>query len=109
MTREQYFAMCEQMGMEPRKEEIPPDPSDLSLEVQYALLLFSTLPDKVGGMSGVWLGKDFGGLIDIMEIYQIENKKEVLEYLLVCIEVAGKHYAEQHKAMETQSKAKIRS
>lgn len=99
------------MGTEPIGSEIPSDPVDLPLNAQYALLLLNALPDMIGGMSGTWLGKDFSGLMDIMDIYQIEEKKEVFEYLLVCISVLSKHHADQHNIMESQakSKAKIRS
>ena len=39
MSTEQYFEMCEQMGWEPKEEDIPVDPSTLSLEVQQSLVL----------------------------------------------------------------------
>ena len=37
MNIEQYLQMCEQMGWEPKEEEIPKDPSDLSYNVQNQL------------------------------------------------------------------------
>lgn len=100
MTKEQYFLMCEQMGFEPNWEETPIDESDLSLSCQYALLLSSILPDKIEGMNGMWLGKDFAGLMDIMEIYEITYKREVFDYLLVIINEYRKYYEEQRKLNE---------
>ena len=58
--------MCEQMGWEPKDEEIPKDPSDLSYNVQCALILYEALPDIWEGMSGSWMGKNYSGLIDIL-------------------------------------------
>ena len=73
------------MGWEPKEEEIPIDPASLPLESQQALVLLNALPDKWEGMNGVWLGKDYAGLADIMSIYQInDNKLEVFELLKVC-------------------------
>ena len=37
MTSEQYLQMCEQMGWEPKEEEMPIDPGSLSEDCQYVL------------------------------------------------------------------------
>lgn len=69
------------MGREPVEEHMPVDPSDLSIESQQALLVFSVLPDKIEGMNGIWLGKDYSGIGDIFDFYEIENRREVFELL----------------------------
>ena len=46
------------MGVEPKEEDIPKDPSTFSLEAQQALIMLNVLPDKWEGMSGSWLGKE---------------------------------------------------
>ena len=106
MNLEQYLQMCEQMGWEPKDEEIPKDPSDLSYNVQCALILFNALPDIVEGMSGTWMGKNYSGLIDIMNIFSIDNKKEVFNLLKVAEREASKYYAEKQKQQESLNKAK---
>ena len=58
------------MGVEPKEEDVPKDPSTFSLEAQQALVLVNALPDKWDGMNGVWLGKDYSGL----EIFYISTK-----------------------------------
>ena len=103
---EQYFLICEQMGVEPKEEDIPKDPSTFSLEAQQALVLLNSLPDNWDGMNGVWLGKDYSGLQDIIDIYEISKKREVFELLKVCEEQLGKYYAQKRKEQETLSKAK---
>ena len=75
--------MCEQMGWEPVEEEMPKDPGFLPLDVQNALIVFNVLPDKIEGMSGTWLGKDFSALEAILNIYDIDNRREVLDYILI--------------------------
>ena len=68
--------------------------------------MLNVLPDKWEGMSGTWVGKEYAGLLDIMDLYQIEDKKQVFELLKVCEDELGKFYAEKRKQQEQLSKAK---
>lgn len=94
------------MGVEPKEEDIPKDPSTFSLEAQQALVLMNALPDNWEGMNGTWLGKDYSGLMSILDIYQIHNKKEVFELLKICEDELGKFYAQKRKEQEQLAKAK---
>lgn len=106
MTQEQYLLMCEQMGWDPDPNEMPAEVQDLSYEAQQALRLFNALPDKIEGMNGVWLGKDYAGLGDIMRIYKIEDSEEVFELLQVCISEASTHYDQQRRTREAASRVR---
>ena len=106
MDAEQYLNMCEQMGWEPKEEELPKDPAYLSYNIQCALVLYNALPDKWEGMSGSWMGKDYSGLMDIMNIYRMDNKREVFDLLKIAEGEASKFYAEKAKQQESLSKAK---
>jgi len=97
MSIEQYFDMCSQMGWEPKEEEIPIDPSSLPIESQQAILLLNYLPDLWEGMSGSWMGKDYSGLLAIMDIYEIENRKKVFERLKELEVVLGNYYKQKQK------------
>lgn len=99
--------MAEQMGWTDFDDE-PLEPGDLPISAQQALILMNVLPDKVEGMSGVWLGKEYSGLSDIMTIYQMIDWKETFEMLQVCIEEYSKYYDEQRKQAERRSKSKMR-
>jgi len=96
------------MGLPIDEKEIPLDINDLSYNCQQAVLLFNILPDKIEGMNGLWLGKEYAGLADIMNIYEMDNRKDVLDLLQVCIREASKVYERQReqaqKKAETQAK-----
>lgn len=98
--------MCEQMGWEPREEDMPLDPADLSIETQQALVLLNVLPDKWEGMSGSWMGKDYSGLEAIMNIYEIEDRRRVFELLQTGETELGKYYAQKRKEQDALAKAK---
>ena len=98
--------MCEQMGWEPSEEEMPLDASTLDINAQYALILLNNLPDKWEGMSGTWMGKDYSGLAAIMDIYEIEDRRDVFELLKVAEDELGKYYRQKQKEQESLAKAK---
>lgn len=94
------------MGVEPKEEDIPKDPSTFSLEAQQALVVMNALPDNWDGMNGVWLGKDYSGLGDILDIFEISSKREVFELLKICEAELSKYYTQKRKEQEALSKAK---
>jgi hypothetical protein len=94
------------MGWEPADEELPIDPAYLPENAQYALILLNVLPDKWEGMSGSWMGKDYSGLAAIMDIYDIEDRREVFELLQVAEQELGKHYRQKQKEQDSLAKAK---
>ena len=107
MNAEQYLQMCEQMGWEPKEEELPKDPSYLSYNIQCALVLFNALPDSYAGMSGTWVGKDYSCLEYVMNIYSMDDyKKEIFTLLKIAEVEASKFYAEKTKQQESLDKAK---
>jgi hypothetical protein len=76
---------------------------DFSSAAQQAFYLYTILPDKIDSMGGVWLGKDFSGIGDILDIYNITDKREVFDYLVYMIQIARESYAQER---ERQSKLK---
>jgi len=86
------------MGWEPKEEELPQDGTNLSLECQQALTILNALPDMWEGMNGTWLGKDYSGLSAVMDIYEVESRREVFELLKEAESIIGKYYAQQSKS-----------
>ena len=96
------------MGLPIDEDEIPLDINDVSYNSQQAIFIFNILPDKIEGMNGVWLGKEYAGLADIMNIYEIDSQKEVLNLLQVCIREASKVYAKQREQANKQAETKAK-
>lgn len=62
---------------------MPLETSSFPEEVQVAFFIFSMLSDKWDGMSGSYLGKDWTDCQYILELYNIDNKKDVLFFMKV--------------------------
>lgn len=81
MTKARYFDMMEQMGVEPKKDEIPPDASDFRNDTIIAFEINSMLSDIWDGMSGSYFGKDLSILPMLFDMYGITNKYHRLLYM----------------------------
>ena len=73
--------MCEQLGQDPKLDEMPPEVTDFPLEVQEALLIHIMMPDKWDGSSGSYMGKDWSPLNDLLNIQDVQDKKTVCFFL----------------------------
>ena len=71
-----YLDICEQKGIEPDPDEMPPTMGDYPLEVQVAFLLHDLLPDRWEGMSGTFMGKDYSIIFDLFVAHEVLNKPE---------------------------------
>ena len=49
-------------------------------------------------MNGTWLGKDYSGLSAVMDIYEVESRREVFELLKEAESILGTYYAQQTKS-----------
>jgi len=107
MTRERYFEMQEQMGLEPVAEKIPPDWDDMPEQVLDAVQIFNRLGDRVYPDIG-YVGKDFTLLQPLLEAYNIEeSEKEFILELLDWLDArAIKKAAEELKRQYDKIKRK---
>lgn len=81
MTKEHYYDMCEMMESEPVESEIPVDYDDLNLDVQQVLEIYQMLQDQWDTMNGTYIGKNYSGALDIMELFEIEDRKTTFNLL----------------------------
>jgi len=75
--------MCEMLGNEPVETEIPVELEDFPLEVQQALSVYRMLKDEWEGFNGLYLGKSFIGLTEILEYMEIDISDKKLIVLLI--------------------------
>lgn len=85
MTRDAYFEMCEALGTEPVEEEIPVEFEDFCLDVQEALGIYSKLRDEWDYMGGNYIGKNYTGLLDILELLDVPVEDRRTQYELIGI------------------------
>lgn len=83
MSKESYFELCEALGTEPVEEEIPVEIEDFPLEVQEAINIYFKLRDEWDGMNGVYMGKSYAGLQDILDILEVQqgDRKTILDWI----------------------------
>jgi hypothetical protein len=65
--------MCEAMGAEPIDDDIPVEYDDLYPEIQYALGIYAKLKDEWDTFNGNYLGKNYNGIADIFNIYEVHK------------------------------------
>ena len=104
MTKEAYYEMCEALGTEPDPEEIPVEMDDFPDEVQEAVGLYYKLRDDWDTMNGVYMGKSYVGLRDILDIMEIpiEDRKYVLDWISVMDAARSKMLEAQRPKSQTK-------
>jgi hypothetical protein len=83
MTRTQYFEMCEMLGTQPVDSEIPIEYEDFPLEVQQAFSVYRMLKDEWEGFNGIYLGKSFIGLTEVLDYMEIDHSDRKLIVQLI--------------------------
>ncbi len=104
MTKEAYFEMCEALGSEPIESEIPIDYSDLPDEIQYAFGIYGKLRDEWDGFNGVYLGKNFNGILDIFTLLDVpvENRRSLFELISIIDAHRSNAIAEAKEAKKSE-------
>jgi hypothetical protein len=85
MTKEMYLEMCEQLGTDPVDEEMPVDLEDLPVEVQQAMFVYRMLKDEWEGFNGLYLGKSYIGLTEILHYTEIDTEDHKIILTLIKI------------------------
>ena len=86
---------------------MPLETSDFPYEVQVAFFIFGFLEDNWDGMSGSYLGKNFGNIEYLFNLYEIEEAREMLYIIKMWERIVVNHRAtkaeEKKKADERRS------
>jgi hypothetical protein len=88
---------------------MPLDPSDFPVEVQVAFFLFGLLEDKWEGMSGSYLGKQWGNIEYLFSLYEVEEPRTMM-YILklyegLIVQTRAEESERKRKAEERKSSA----
>jgi hypothetical protein len=71
----------EALGKEPDPHKMPLRDEDFPYEVQMAFYIHSMLPDVWDGAGGNYFGKNWSALGTILDVYKVENSKDVILFL----------------------------
>ena len=88
---------------------MPLDPSDFPVEVQVAFFLFGLLEDKWEGMSGSYLGKQWGNIEYLFSLYEVEEPRTMM-YIMkmyegIVVQTIAEESERKRKADERKSSA----
>ena len=98
--------LCEQLGQDPDPNKMPLEASAFPYEVQVAFFMFDLLSDRWDGMSGTYLGKDWGSADFLFKTYNFDvHKKDVIYYAKLYENLVIKAKMEQQKAKEKRAKS----
>lgn len=106
MTKEQYLDMMYQMGSEPKENEIPWEEDDFPYEVQQAFRIYKVLPDKWDTFGGSYLGKDYSSVIQMFDLFKIDEDKEDILYFIKHIDAYETDAINKNLEAKKDSKAK---
>ena len=106
---EKYLNICEQLNQEPDPNKMPLNPSDFPMEVQVAFFIFGFLDDNWDTMSGTYLGKNWGTIEYLFNLYEVQEPRIIL-YLLklyegLVVDYKAKKAEQKRKAEERKQKA----
>ena len=98
----------EALGKEPDPDKMPLRDEDFPYEVKTALFIHSLLPDIWDGAGGNYFGKNWNALGTILDVYEVENSKDVILFLryIDSLNIAKKNkdLAKQRKREENKNK-----
>ena len=105
MTVEKYFMMCEELGQEPKPDEIPASFDDFPHVVQTAMNVHSILPDNWEGMSGTYMGKDYTLFPYLAnEVYKVDNKAQLVQFVTLIDRIIMEYRSAEQKRKQKKSK-----
>lgn len=97
--------MCEQLGQDPKPEEMPADFGDSPKEVQDAIVIYGILPDVWEGFGGTFLGKDYSILPYLAnQVYMIDDHSQLMQFLLIINNIVSRNRAEKQKREQAKAK-----
>lgn len=101
--------ICEQMNITPDPDKFPLELSDMPYQVQLAITIFQSLPDRFNslGMEGsMYAGKDLASFGTLLEIYEITDSRDRQLILDVILHLDKKSIDRARAELQRRSKKK---
>ena len=106
----EYLLVCERLGKQPDPNKMPMDSGRFPYEVQLAFLIYDLLPDRWEGMSGSYLGKEWGAIGALLDAYNIEERQIIVFFIkaidIINSKVINKRLDKDRKKRDKKSQAK---
>ncbi len=77
---------------------MPLEASVFPQEVQVAFFMHQLISDRWEGMSGTYLGKNWIETVQIFDLYEIENRKEILYFMQLYDGTIMKYRSDEQQA-----------
>jgi len=74
---------------------MPLETSEFPDEVQVAFLISGYLSDRWDGMSGTYMGKDWGTVDHLFNLFEVEDKKTILYFMKIWEGIVVKNKSEE--------------
>ena len=106
----EYLIVCDRLGKQPDPNKMPMDSGRFPYEVQLAFLIYELLPDRWEGMSGSYLGKEWGAIGALLDAYNIEERQIIVFFIkaidIINSKVINKRLDKDRKKRDKKSQAK---
>jgi len=106
----EYLIVCDRLGKEPDPNKMPMNFGNFPYEVQLAFLIYDHLPDRWEGMSGSYLGKEWGAIGALLDAYNIEERQIIVFFIkaidIINSKVINKRLDKDRKKRDKKSQAK---
>lgn len=76
---------------------MPPALSEFPLDMQEAFFIYEKLKNTYDSMNGIYLGKDLSYLSTVFDIYEIEDRRLILDLILLIDSVYTEHSIKKAK------------
>ena len=101
--------LCEQLGQEPDPSKMPLEASAFPQEVQVAFFMLDLLSDRWEGNSGSYLGKDWSAVNFLFDLYEFDDKKDIIYFMKIYENLVINDRAEKAEQKRKAAERKAKS
>ena len=88
---------------------MPLSQSEFPIEVQVAFFVFDLLSDVWEGMSGTYMGKDWGHCSQLFDVWEVEDQKTTMYFMKMYERILVNYRADRAEEKREQEKRKAKA